>query len=206
MEYNGFKILNGTKKILISAPHAVDQTRENKIKFAEPETAIFAKKLNELGYPAIIKTENVNDDANWDLPHPYKQELLNFCRANNIEFVLDLHQLSDKREMDFCLGTGNEQNRNLMQHTIIADLVKQCATENGFDMQINNPFAASSERTISGFCQKNNIPSMQLEINSKLVSAYCNGKRFDDVFEFIKKICKIVEKTLTKSEIPQNNL
>ena len=196
MKYNGFEVLNGTKKIIISASHAVNQTRNNRIKFAEPETAIIAKKLNELGYPAIIKTKNLNDDANWDLPHPYKQELLNICKANNIEFVLDLHQLSDKREMDFCLGTGNEQNRNLIQHTIIADLVKQCATENGFDMQINNPFAASSERTISGFCLKNKMPSMQLEINSKLVSKHCNGTQFDDVLEFIKKVCEIIEEQI----------
>jgi len=194
MKNNGFEILNGTKKILISAPHAVEQTRDNKIKYAEQETAVLAKMLNKLGYPAIIKTENLNDDANYDLDHPYKKEILYFCKNNNIDFVLDLHQLSDQREMDFCLGTGNEENRNLLSHQKVILIAKQLAKENNFDLQVNNPYPASSVRTVSGFCSKNNIPSMQLEINSKLVSSYCNATQLNDVFDYIAKLYEKVEK------------
>ena len=194
MKFNGFEILDGTKKIMISAPHAVDQTREGKIKYAEKETAVIAKRLNELGYPAIIKTENVNDDANYDLDCPYKQELLKFCHNNNIVFVLDLHQLASTREMDFCLGTGDETNRNLLTHANIASLTQKLAQEEGFTMTINTPFAASSPRTMAGFASSQNIPAMQLEINSKLVASYCNATQLDDVFNFVKKVCYLVEK------------
>lgn len=200
MKFEGFEILSGSKKILISAPHAVEQTRDDKIKYAEKETGDLAKMLNRLGYPTIFKTENLNDDANWDLDHPYKQTLLKFCKGNNISFVLDLHQLSDKREMDFCLGTGDEQNRNLLNHKEIVDLTKNCAKENHFDLRINTPYSASSVRTVSGFCSSNNIPAMQLEINSKLISSYCNATQLNDVFEFITQICKIVEKEIINED------
>lgn len=200
MKFNGFEILGGDKKILISAPHAVEQTRCDKIKYAERETAELAKMLNKLGYPAIIKTQNFNDDANYDLEHPYKEELLKFCADNNICFVLDLHQLSSNREMDFCLGTGDDKNKNLLNHTIIVILTKKCSVENNFDLRVNNPFAASSNRTISGFCSENNIPAMQLEINSKLVSSYCNATQLKNVFEFLTQICKIIEKEFVNED------
>lgn len=34
----GFNIINGKGKVMLSAPHAVEQTRDDKIKLAEPET------------------------------------------------------------------------------------------------------------------------------------------------------------------------
>ena len=96
--------------------------------------------------------------------------------------------------MDFCLGTGDEQNRNLLSHTYLATDVQSIAKQNGFDMTINNPFAASTPKTISGFCCQNNIPSMQLEINSRLVAPYCNATQLDDVYNFIANICdKIIK-------------
>ena len=200
MKFNGFEILGGDKKIMISAPHAVRQTRCNKIKYAEQETAELAKMLNKLGYPAIIKTKNLDDDANYDLEHPYKIELLKFCTDNNICFVLGLHQLSSEREMDFCLGTGDDDNKNLLNHKEIVNLTKQCSVENDFDLRVNEPYASSTTRTVAGFCSYNNIPAMQLEINSKLVSGYCNGTQIKNVFEFIIQICKIIENEFAKEE------
>ena len=193
MKFEGFEILDGTKKILISAPHAVEQTREGKIKYAEPQTAVLAKKLNLLGYPAIIKTKNVGDDANYDLENPYKTELLKYCAAHNIMFLIDLHQLSYKREMDFCLGTGDETNRNLLTHKKLAQEIKNCAKQNNFSMTINDPFAAPS-RTVSGFCSQNNLPSIQLEINSKLIAPYCNATQMEEVYDLIVKFIGLIEK------------
>ena len=54
--------------------------------------------------------------------------------------------------------------------------------------------SASSVRTVSGFCSRNNIPAMQLEINSKLVSSYCNATQFDDVYNSVAKVCDLIEK------------
>ena len=49
MKFEGFEILDGSKKILISAPHAVEQTREGRIKLPEPQTATLAQMLNSCG-------------------------------------------------------------------------------------------------------------------------------------------------------------
>lgn len=100
----GHIILLGDKKILFSAPHAVEQTRDGKIKFAEKETADIARILNKMGYPCIIKTENQGDDANFDLESEYKADLVEFIKENHIEGVIDLHQLSPLRDQLICLG------------------------------------------------------------------------------------------------------
>ena len=196
MKYDGFEILSGggSKRILISAPHAVEQTREGKIKFPEPTTGEIARDLNKLGYPAIIKTENLNDDANYDIEHPYKKQLLKYCKENNIEFVVDLHQLSNKREMDFCLGIG-ENNKNLLTYQSLAEKITALASDNNFSMTVNDPFMAPP-KTVSGFCADNGIPSFQLEMNSGLIASYCNATRYDEVFEFLKKLIELIEKEL----------
>ncbi|MBQ3494486.1 MAG: ATP-grasp domain-containing protein [Clostridia bacterium] len=201
MKKNGFIFLEGDKKILVSAPHAVEQTRDGVNKFAEPETALFAKILNQKGYPTIIKSENVGDDANYDLDSPYKTFLYDYCKNNKVKFVLDLHQLSAKREMHFCLGTGDDADRNLIGHKVLAQKIKEIATNCGFVCEINNPYKASSERTISGFCLTKNIPSMQLEINSKLVSSYYNATQFDDVASFLEQIIEVIEKEVCNENI-----
>lgn len=43
-----FILLNGNKKVMFSAPHSVEKTRDGKIKFSEPDTGEIAKELNLL--------------------------------------------------------------------------------------------------------------------------------------------------------------
>ena len=190
-----FKILNGDRKILISAPHAVEQTREGKIKFSEEETEIIAEKLNKLGYPAIIKTVNVGDDANYDMENQYKRELQNYCKKHDIRFVLDLHQLSIDREMDFCLCTGGKDDKNLLQFKYVIPLIKSYIEVNKFIATVNEPYHAP-ERTVSGFCKKHNIPSLQLEINSRLISSFYEATHLEEIIEIIKEILNLIEKEI----------
>ena len=110
----GHIILNGDKKVMFSAPHAVEQTRDGKIKYAEQDTGEIARFVNKLGYPCIIKTENLNDDANYDLNCKYKSDLQKYIKDNNIVALIDLHELSPLREQLICLGTGGEDDINLL--------------------------------------------------------------------------------------------
>ena len=199
MEFNDFVISTGEKKILISAPHAVDQIREGKPKFAEPETALLAKEFNKLGYPTIVKTKNANDDANYDLDCGYKRELLKFCRENDIQFVVDLHQLSEKREIDICFGTGDANNKNLLGKSEIIDSIKEI--KNNFIITVNDPFPAPP-RTVSGFCASNNIPALQIEINSRLIAEKrLNATQFDSVLKYIIDILEVIEKNIFKNNL-----
>ena len=202
MEFKGFKILDGDKKIMISAPHAVEQTREGRIKFAEKETAIIAESLNKQGYPVIIKTENLGDDANYDAVSPYKDEMIAYCKEKKIEFVIDLHQLSDARPMDFCLCTGGISNSNLLGHDGILDKLKEYAKDHYFYVEINNPYSAVKDTNISKNCANHYIPALQIEINNKLVLNYTENVNFNFAYDFVSYACEAVEEEMSN----ENNI
>lgn len=165
----GHIILNGSKNIMFSAPHAVEQTRDRKIKFAEKETAEIAIKLNKHGYPCIIKTQNINDDANFDLESNYKKDLIKYIKANEIKALIDLHQLSPKREQLICLGTGGENCLNLLGSFKIEKKLQEYFKKFFENVSVNTPFSAKGEGTISRYISdKCKIPCVQIEINSKL--------------------------------------
>lgn len=198
-QHNNFFIKDGLKKILISCPHSVPQTRNGEIKDAEPETAIIALELSKLGYPCIIKTTNENDDANRDLNIPYKNDMLKFINNNDIKFVIDLHQLNSNREMDICLGTGNENHKNLLHFSFLTELIKKSFEDNKLITTINNPFSAKNVRTISGFSSSNNIPAIQIEINSRCVSGL-NLEKFDSVVKSILQVLNIIENEISNEK------
>lgn len=187
-------VLLGEKNILVSAPHAVEQIRNGKIKYAEPETALIALHLNSKGYPCVIKTRNDNDDANFDEKSDYRDNLIKYCKENNIKFVLDLHQLSDKREMDFCLGTGGNKHKNLLENLKIIDIFKYYFEKNNFSIKINDPYDADAPNVVSTVCAKNSIPSVLLEINCKVVSAFCGGTKLEAIMKIIEEILLSIEK------------
>ena len=64
---SSFQLKSGVGGVMISAPHAVEQTRNGRIKCAESQTGALAKMLHEqLHCPIIYKTKNMGDDANYD--------------------------------------------------------------------------------------------------------------------------------------------
>lgn len=166
---NGHIILNGDKKIMFSAPHAVEQTRDGKIKYTEKETGLIAQFLNSLGYPCIIKTQNLGDDANFDLDCQYKKDLVKFVKENDICAIIDLHQLSPMREQLICLGVGGDECLNLLGSQDKAKNLQQYFANFFNNVSINEPFGAKGEGTISRYISKNcKIPCVQVEMNSKL--------------------------------------
>ena len=103
-----FVIKEGVGAVMVSAPHSVSQTRAGRIKQAEPQTGALALLLREnLKCPVICKTANSGDDANFDMVSSYKTALAEYIKNNEIAFLLDLHQLSQKREIAIDIGTGS---------------------------------------------------------------------------------------------------
>ncbi|MBQ7307193.1 MAG: hypothetical protein IJW82_01550 [Clostridia bacterium] len=196
--HKNFVCLDNKEKILISCPHAVEQTRNGNIKFSEPETALLGLYLNELGYPCFIKTSNENDDANSDFDCKYKQTLVNYCKENNIQFVIDLHQLRRDREMSICLGTGDDKNKNLCKKDYILQPFLKILKKNNYITTINNPFAASKNTTVSGYLSSNNISALQMEINSGIVD---KNEDFEKLATALKDIVMEIKKEFLKIKI-----
>lgn len=170
-----FVIKHGAGKIMFSAPHSVEQIREGRVKYAEPQTGLLVEMLHEtLGCPIIRKTANFNDDANYDPVSDYKTALAEYVNENHIAFLADLHQLAPSRDVMINFGTGNYENIDDAQ---LLNIFVSTFQENRVgSIQIDEPFAASYAHTVSATIHREcKIPCLQIEINSRLVK-----EKFDE--------------------------
>lgn len=163
-----FVLIEGNSKVMVSAPHAVEHTREGKVRYPEPQTADLAKELHErLDCPIIYKTANAGDDANYDTECIYKETLAAYVKEHDIRFLIDLHQMAGFRKEQICVGTGYGQNISDVSET---ECCVQAFREQGLEVSVDSPFAASYPYTVAAYIHREcGIPCVQIEINSNLV-------------------------------------
>ncbi|MDY4202978.1 MAG: hypothetical protein SOY12_08110 [Schaedlerella sp.] len=186
-----FVICDAKRKVMVSAPHAVTQIREGKEKYAEPETGKMAEILYErYDIPCIIKVNNHGDDANYDIESDYRDALESYINAHSVEVLLDLHQMSQERKMDLCIGTG--KGRNIYGRTDILDVIQNTFVEIlPGPVMTDEPFSACYPYTVSSsVSRKCKIPCFQLEFNSRIFQK--NGTA-EELCEAIDKVCRYVE-------------
>lgn len=188
---NSFEIYSGNEQsfVLISAPHAVTQTREGKIKAAEPMAGVLATFLHhDYGFHAIVKTKNMGDDPNRDVVSTYKQAVKKYIEEHNIRFFIDLHELAPYREMNFnlCINKGMNLNGDMHFVELFEKSMKKFHMES---MEPDYPFDASNARVMSAFVHKTcKIPTMQIEMNQKLY--VCEEGRYH--YKQINQILKML--------------
>ena len=194
---NSFELLAGKGKIIVSAPHSVEQTRQGKKKYAEPQTGALAKMLHEkLGLPVIYKTKNCGDDANFDAVSPYKDALVEYVKNNKIEFMLDLHQLAPTRDVMIDIGTGKMKNvKNEVFVKVAYDVFEK------YDLgkiEIDTPFDASYPYTLSAYVSRNcDISCLQIEMNSKILRTDSKNSKEEKVFSSLVELIGAIEKILS---------
>ncbi len=98
----------GSIPILISAPHSTAHERNGRIKEEEEFTSAFAQHIANLtGAHAFYTQYQSARDPNWYSDAPYKQALHHTIKQHNIQFVLDLHGMSNRYKIGLALGTMN---------------------------------------------------------------------------------------------------
>lgn len=156
-------------KVMVSAPHNVDQLRNGVVKPEEKETGIIAYALHKtLCIPAIIKTKNCGDDANDDETSRYRDDLSKYIRDNGIKYLIDLHQLKRTRDTLVDLGVNGYKN---FRDTEMVDIMVSIFRKHGItNVEIDQPYAAKGPHTVScDIAARNGINAIQIEINSKLL-------------------------------------
>ncbi|GJM42543.1 MAG: hypothetical protein DHS20C20_28250 [Ardenticatenaceae bacterium] len=114
---------SGSLPILISAPHATAHRRRNRLKREEGFTGGMAHLLAETtGAHALYCCYQSPDDPNWDPRSPYKTELKNIVNENEIQFVLDLHGMSNRHKIGLALGSMNGRSCPRQEPTILETL------------------------------------------------------------------------------------
>ena len=142
-----FVTLAGRGPVLVSAPHAVLQTRSGRLKAAERYTGMLCLMLNRRhDVPGIYKARHLMDDANHDPSSPYRNEVCRLIREGGIRCVLDLHQLRPDRSMALCIGTG--RGRHVRAFEGAPDVVRSAFMRRGLSpVTLDDPFSALDRAT-----------------------------------------------------------
>lgn len=180
----------GTNPILLSAPHAVNQKRDNKLKYAEYFTGALAEQLAEdIGCSVITKqyvdVDLYNDDANYEFSCLYKDVVSDFIGKNNIKLFVDIHGLAKDKTSSIDIATNYHNN---LVHMEILDLLQIA------DSSYNKYYKADNNCVMSNYVHDNmNIDSLELEINGRY------RWFFDDTLEQSLQMYKDLRTFLLKS-------
>lgn len=186
---NSYEILDGTGNVMLSAPHAVLQTRHGRIKHAERYTGMLAKLCSaDMNVPCIYKSRHMHDDANHDPTSDYRDALAHYVKTHAIRYVLDLHQLAPSRPMALCIGTGYGQNLHGDNRAV--QIIQAAFAARGLaPITIDDPFAASKEYTVSSAVSRAcGICVIQLELNTSLLVEDTDACRFSEVWDALSEI------------------
>lgn len=164
-----YEFIVGQVPIIISAPHAVMQVRNGKVKVADYLTGPITEYLcRNTRCHGIVRTFCNNDDPNHDkkgLGFEYKRDLSTYITLQSIQLLIDLHGCKDSEEYDFQIGTNN--GLNLTEDKKILELVIFSLKKIG-KVVVDKEFKADKEGNISKYISYNlNIPCTQIEITAK---------------------------------------
>ncbi len=177
-----FLILKGTVPVLFSAPHTIEQEREDgTIKLSEPYTKAISLYLNKhCKTYSIVKNKDTGIDPNRDNYDKYNVELRRLIKENNIKLVIDLHGASIERDFDIEFGTLNNITAD---YSTIKEL-EESFNENGLtNISYNNPFKGGA--ITKGILSIDDVDVIQLEINRKY--------RDENNLELLEKLIKSLE-------------
>lgn len=190
---NDFMVIKGTIPFVVSAPHAVSQTRDGKEKWAEPATRDIAARLAaETGCWAVIKTRNIGDDANSDAQSGFRDTLVSVAKANNITAGLDLHQMSPNREPDVEIGTG--RGNNIRNNSELDKSLQREFENQGLSWIQDVKFAACGSTTVSAdVARRACVDYIQLEMNSALLGSTSTTRDTRDAEDdFVSAISRVI--------------
>lgn len=141
----------------------------------------------------IIKTQNNNDDANFDEKSEYRDKIEQLISTVGVKYIIDIHGMKKSRDCDINLGVnfGNNIKTNLNLY----DKLHKELQNSGFNVKTDEPFKAST-RTIAGHFAKNfNVWTIQVEINCGITNESKNNEKVNQLLKIFYKVFKQIGKS-----------
>ena len=171
----------GPRPILLSAPHSTAHCRNGRLKKEEGFTAAIVRYVAaHTGAHAFYSHYQSAKDPNWHKEAPYKQTLAHILNQHQIQFVLDIHGMSNRHKIGLALGTINgrscsPRHERHITHTLIGNgfcqtsptRARQLSDLDWHQFIVNHPrfTGGVTSHTVTRFVsQEVGIPAVQLEL------------------------------------------
>ena len=194
-----FILKKGEGSVMLSAPHAAEQTRNGRKKYGEYITGVIVNMLHdELNVPIICKEKNCGDDANRDEKCRYKSKLKKYVEKNGIKYLIDVHQMNSEREEYVDIGTG--EGKNVSADPNAAELAVNAFISRGIEnVFVDKPFSAVHPFTVSAFIAREcGITALQIELNTRIVSKRYKEFDFENVMNAFRTLIKELNERVEK--------
>jgi hypothetical protein len=149
--------------VLLSAPHAVRQLRDGRMKLADDNTGGLAEVVAAATGASLLVPQGRQDgDPNWDAAGDYRTRLLVYAQAG--QTVLDLHGMRDDHGCDVCIGRGSAPSEVVQR---LAARLVELGESHGFVVSVDAPFSAGG-RTLTEAAQRQGGIALELELAKRL--------------------------------------
>jgi len=158
------RFVNRNSRVLLTAPHAVNHHRDGHPKLADRRTGGLAELLGELtGASVLSAIGRVPDWRQWaEREDPFARQLAQLLPG--VDYVLDLHGMTDQHGRQLCIGTGANPSGPTMRTARHLQVLLA-----PFAVTLDDPFTAAGGHTVVTRVQSLGGPvALQLEITAAL--------------------------------------
>lgn len=187
---DNFKIDKGNNNIILSAPHANEHKRNNKILAKENNTANIVKIIGMITNSHIIYTYKDDiTDHNYD-ETSYKKELSKYIKNNNISYLIDIHGININTKCALEIGTSEYKLISEDLSNKIKEIFSKFYKE---EIIIDKKFKAKNNKRISNYINElNKINTIQLEINKKYRSLEHKSLSFNKTIKSLIEVISLL--------------
>jgi hypothetical protein len=164
-----FKIIEGKKRFLVSAPHAYIHRRPSllqKYKLGEKYTDDIVREIcKESNCSGIYTTDKLDYDPNYHkvTENPYKREIENIIKRNKIKGFIDIHGLRNIYDIDIAIYYRTRFSNSILLAEEIADYIDR-RTLSGVNIHILRLLDNDQETLTEYVASDVRIPAIQVEI------------------------------------------
>ncbi|WP_054814589.1 hypothetical protein [Nocardia arizonensis] len=180
-------VLNGSRDIIVTAPHALHHFRDGRKKPADRWTGACAELLHlGLDATAIIPTGPIPDWTTWDeRDDPFRQALDRLCTPETL--VIDLHGMSNAHGVDVCVGLGPEPAADTGEFAEwLVDSLRP------YEVSLNEPFSAAPHYTVTSHVQtRTPADAIQVEMALRVRDPADHPQRSAD---FLRRLASSIRK------------
>ena len=163
-EFGSARLITSTSRILLTAPHSVNHFRYGKVKWADRWTGGLCELIAKRAVSnALIPDGPIPSWEQWEDRTDLFAVLL---RNQHPLVVLDVHGMSDKHEVDVCMGHGPAADGRSIGY---ARAIQAALEADGYIVSVNHPFDAVPPFTVTAYEQiVLETAAIQIEIRAGL--------------------------------------